>query len=487
VSIFRSRIEQELSNANLNLAELSRTVKRVKEQLRKMEIETEATILFQHKDETENTDFDPLEMDRYSNVQQVSRALAESVNDETGKKVELKVDGAESEIDRQVIERMQAPLEHMIRNSVIHGIESPQQREAAGKDEEGNIQLRLSREGAHLILELEDDGGGLDYQRIRDKALNIGLITPDQNLTEADLANLILNSGFSTASEITQSAGRGVGMDVVASEVKQLGGSLQIFSVTGKSTRFSMRLPFTRAINHALLVRAGEENYAIPIHKVDGVAKMSLSNVQHLLSQENPVYEYANQEYAIKNLSQVLGNPNQGFDPDEQQLSVIMVTGGDHRAALIVSELIGSQEMVIKPVGPQIAAIRGVSGATILGDGRIVIILDIDAILGVKLQDIVITEGIAVKEALPLILVVDDSITVRRVTERLLERNKMDVLTARDGMDALTVLQDNIPDLILLDIEMPRMDGYELAEHVRQDERTRDIPIINYSKPFNLI
>ena len=535
VSIFRSRIEQELSNANLNLAELARTVNRVKDQLRKMEIETEATILYQHRDESENNDFDPLEMDQYSNVQQISRALAESVNDlqsletslenqfrdtealllqqsrvmtdlqdnlmrvrmipfaryapryarivrqianETSKKVDLNVQGAESEIDRQVIERMQAPLEHMIRNSVIHGIESPEDRVAAGKDPEGVIQLRLSREGAQLILELEDDGAGLDYSRIREKALSIGMLNADQKATDADLAQLILAAGFSTASEVTQSAGRGVGMDVVASEVKQLGGSLQIISEPGKFTRFSMRLPFTRAINHALLVRAGEENYAVPIHKVDGVAKMSLANVQHLLSQENPVYEYANQEYSVKNLAQLLGSPNFAFDPDEQELSVIMVTGGDHHAALVVSELIGSREMVIKPVGPQIAGIRGISGATILGDGRIVIILDIDALLGVKLQDIAIAENIVTRETLPLILVVDDSITVRRVTERLLERNKMEVLTARDGLDALNVLQEHLPDLILLDIEMPRMDGYELAEHVRQDPRISEVPII---------
>ncbi len=535
VSIFRSRIEQEISNANLNLAELARTVNRVKEQLRKMEIETEATILYQHRDETENNDFDPLEMDQYSNVQQISRALAESVNDlqsletslenqfrdtealllqqsrvmtdlqdnlmrvrmipfaryapryarivrqianETSKKVDLNVQGAESEIDRQVIERMQAPLEHMIRNSVIHGIESPEDRIAAGKDPEGIIQLRLSREGAQLILELEDDGSGLDYVGIREKALNLGIINAEQNTTDADLAQLILAAGFSTAKEVTQSAGRGVGMDVVASEVKQLGGSLQIISERGKFTRFSMRLPFTRAINHALLVRAGEENYAIPIHKVDGVAKMSLANVQHLLSQENPVYEYANREYSVKNLAQLLGSPNYSFDPDEHELSVIMVTGGDHHAALVVSELIGSREMVIKPVGPQIAGIRGISGATILGDGRIVIILDIDALLGVKLQEIAVAENIMTKESLPLILVVDDSITVRRVTERLLERNKMEVLTARDGLDALNVLQEHSPDLILLDIEMPRMDGYELAERVRQDPRISDVPII---------
>ena len=535
VSIFRSRIEQELSNANLNLAELARTVNRVNDQLRKMEIETEATILYQHRDESEENNFDPLEMDRYSNVQQISRALAESVNDlqsletslenqfretealllqqsrvmtdlqdnlmrvrmipfaryapryarivrqiasETNKNVELNVQGAESEIDRQVIERMQAPLEHMIRNSVIHGIESPEERVAAGKDPEGVIQLRLSREGAQLILELEDDGAGLNYARIREKALSAGLIDADQVATNADLAQLILAAGFSTALEVTQNAGRGVGMDVVASEVKQLGGSLQIISEPGKFTRFSMRLPFTRAINHALLVRTGEENYAIPIHKVDGVAKMSYANVQHLLEQDNPVYEYANQEYSVKNLAQLLGSPNFAFDPDEQELSIIMVTGGDHHAALVVSELIGSREMVIKPVGPQIAGIRGISGATILGDGRIVIILDVDALLGVKLKDISVAENIATRDSLPLILVVDDSITVRRVTERLLERNKMEVLTARDGFDALNVLQEHSPDLILLDIEMPRMDGYELAEHVRQDPRISNVPII---------
>jgi chemosensory pili system protein ChpA (sensor histidine kinase/response regulator) len=535
VSIFRSRIEQELSNANLNLAELARTVNRVKEQLRKMEIETEATILYQHKDETQQSDFDPLEMDQYSNVQQLSRALAESVNDlqsletllenqfretealllqqsrvmtdlqdnlmrvrmipfaryaprfarivrqianDTGKEVELNVIGADSEIDRQVIERMQAPLEHMIRNAVIHGIESPQDRSNSGKDPEGTIELRLSREGTQLILELEDDGTGLDLEKIKSKALDLGILTTELDASDADLAQLILNSGFSTATEVTQNAGRGVGMDVVASEIKQLGGTLQISTTAGKGTLFLMRLPYTRAINHALLVRAGEENYAIPIHKIDGVAKMSLTEVQRLLATQNPVYKYADQDYEIKTLSQVVGSSNTLLDPDEHELSVIMVTGGDHHAALVVSELFGSREVVIKPVGPQIASIRGISGATILGDGQIVIILDMDSILGVQLHEIEHAAPSEIQETNPLILVVDDSITVRRVTERLLERNSMDVLTARDGLDALTVLQDQVPDLILMDIEMPRMDGYELAEHVRKDERISHIPII---------
>ncbi|NNC97154.1 MAG: response regulator, partial [Gammaproteobacteria bacterium] len=522
-------------NANLNLAELARTVQRVREQIRKMEIETEATILYQHREESEHSDFDPLEMDRYSNVQQVSRALAESVNDlqsletllenqfreteslllqqsrvmtdlqdnlmrvrmipfakyapryarivrqianETGKEVELNVVGADSEIDRQVIERMQAPLEHMIRNAVVHGIESPEGREKAGKDPEGSIELRLNREGAQLLMEMEDDGAGLDLEAIHAKAISLGLLHPEQEASDADLANLILNSGFSTAKTVTQSAGRGVGMDVVASEIKQLGGSLQITTEAGKGTRFLMRLPYTRAINHALLVRSGEENYAIPIHKIDGVAKMSFRELQQLLDSNNPVYEYAGRQYDVKTLAQLVGAANVALDPDEQQHSVIMVTGGDHHAALVINELIGSREMVIKPVGPQIAAINGISGATILGDGRIVIILDLDALLGVKLQDIKITEAIVPQATQPLILVVDDSITVRRVTERLLERNKMEVLTARDGLDALNILQEHLPDLILMDIEMPRMDGYELAEHVRKDERTKNIPII---------
>jgi len=535
ISIYRSRIEQELSNSNLNLAELARTIQRIKEQLRKMEIETEATILHQYREETDRGDFDPLEMDRYSNVQQLSRALAESVNDlhslesllelqiretealllqqsrvmtdlqdnlmrvrmvpfaryapryarivrqisnEIGKEVELNVSGADSEIDRQVIERMQAPLEHMIRNAVIHGIEKPEDRIAKNKDPEGTIELKLGRDGAQLLLELQDDGAGLDLDRIRTKALGLGLISSEQEITDADLAQLILTSGFSTATTVTQNAGRGVGMDVVASEIKQLGGSMQIFTEKDRGTRFLMRLPFTRAINHALLVRVGEENYALPIHKVDGVAKMSLSEVQRLLASENPIYRYADQDYQVKNLAQLVGLNNVAFDPDEQQLSVIMVTGGDHHAALVINELIGSREVVIKPVGPQITSIRGVSGATILGDGQIVIILDLDALLGVQLQDISVVEPLTEVADQALIMVVDDSITVRRVTERLLERNKMQVLTARDGLDALNVLQENMPDLILMDIEMPRMDGYELAEHVRKDERIKHIPII---------
>jgi len=535
VSIYRSRIEQEVSNATLNLSELARTVMRVREQLRNMEIETEAQILHQFKDEITNDDFDPLEMDRYSNIQQLSRALAESVNDlqsldtllgnqlretealllqqsrvvtdlqdglmrvrmipfaryapryarivrqvsnEVGKEVELEVVGAESEIDRQVIERMQGPLEHMIRNAVIHGVESPDVRRASGKNPEGQIKLTLSREGVNLLMTLEDDGSGLELSRIRKKALELELIDESQELTDNDLAQLILVSGFSTAQKVTQNAGRGVGMDVVANEIKQLGGSLHITTVNGKGTKFNMRLPFTRAINHALMVRAGDESYAVPLHKIDGIVTISLPALQRLLESESPVYRYGEFEYDVKALTEMVGMAKSHFESDENTVNLVLVSGGDHRAALAVHELFGNREMVIKPVGPQIAGVRGISGATILGDGRIVVILDIDALLGAQLQDV--SEAIVpvTQVTLPLIMVVDDSITVRRVTERLLERNQMQVVTARDGMNALTLLQEHKPDIILMDIEMPRMDGYELAEHVRTDEETKDIPII---------
>ena len=268
-------------------------------------------------------------------------------------------------------------------------------------------------------------------------------------------------------------------MDVVANEIKQLGGSLQIHSESGVGTQFNMRLPFTRAINHALMVSAGEENYAVPLHKIDGIATITLQALQRLLESENPTYRYGNYDYDVKTLAELVGLPRVAFDSEDNTVNLVLVTGSDHRAALAVHALHGNREMVIKPVGPQIAGIRGVSGATILGDGRIIIILDVDTLLGTQFSENVeaVVES-STGTQLPLIMVVDDSITVRRVTERLLERNQMQVITARDGLDALSMLQEHAPDIILMDIEMPRMDGYELAQRVRESKDTQNIPII---------
>jgi chemosensory pili system protein ChpA (sensor histidine kinase/response regulator) len=538
-SIARSRLEQQLGSIDFNLGELSRTVTRLKEQLRNLEIETEAQILHRHEDESSHRgDFDPLELDRYSSIQQFSRALAETANDvgsiqqllenlgketqnllqqqartitelqnglmrtrmvpfqrhvqrlarivrqaanDTGKRAELTVEGASGELDRQVLERMLPPFEHMLRNAVVHGIEKPRDRVAAGKPEAGRIVLELHREGAEVMVRLTDDGGGMNLKAIRDKGASLGLIAPGQTLSDEDAMQLILEPGFSTAGTITQQAGRGVGMDVVATEIKRLGGALHMETKPGQGTIFTIRLPFTLAISHALVVRTGDEYYALPLPTVEGVLRLSKAEVLAHLGKDASAFDYGGQKYRFQHLATFVALEPSPLPEQDVTIPVVLVRAGEHSTGLVADELVGSREIVVKSVGPQISSIRGISGATILGDGRIVIILDIGALVRAEWRGRAQPVPVAPKDKSDkrtFAMVVDDSITVRRVTQRLLERNGMRVLTARDGMDAVTLLQDNIPDVILLDIEMPRMDGYEVAAHVRNDPRLKDVPII---------
>jgi chemosensory pili system protein ChpA (sensor histidine kinase/response regulator) len=539
VSIFRSRLEQQVSSIDFNLAELSRTVTRLKEQLRKLELETEAQILHRHQDEggARRQDFDPLELDRYSAIQQFTRALAESSSDvgsiqgllenltreahnlllqqsrvitelqnglmrtrmvpfqrhvqrltrlvrqvanETGKKAEFVVEGAAGELDRQVLERMLPPFEHMLRNAVVHGLETPAERLAKGKPETGRIAVSLHREGAEVVIVVRDDGAGMNVRAIREKAVAMGLVDPRQTLTDEEAMQLILEPGFSTAGSVTKAAGRGVGMDVVATEVKKLGGALFIESTPGAGTMFTVRLPFTLAISQSLIVRVIDELYALPLPTVEGIVRLTSEQVARHLAEEAPSFDYGGQKYRFQHLGAFLGSGPALLPENDASVSVILVRAGEHSTALVADELVGSREIVVKSVGPQISSIRGISGATILGDGRIVIILDVGALVRSEwrsrpLADMQVRDR---EDKRIFALVVDDSITVRRVTQRLLERNGMRVMTAKDGMDAVSLLQENIPDVILLDIEMPRMDGYEVASHVRNDPRLKDVPIV---------
>ena len=536
ISIYHSRLSQQITTIEFHVDELEQTVARLREQLRKLEIETEAQIKHGHQDTVVAEDFDPLELDRYSNIQQLSRALAESASDmfslkdllqtvtsdaetllvqqarvtaelqdglmrtrmvpfqrhvprftrlvrqaaqEAGKQAELAVEGASGELDRQVLDKMLPPFEHMLRNAVVHGLEKSEDRLAAGKPATGRITIRLHREGSEMIIDVADDGAGLDVDSIRSKAYEKELLSPDSKVGDDEIMQLILMPGFSTAGKVTQSAGRGIGMDVVANEVKQLGGSLQISSVIGQGTNFTIRLPFTLAITQALIVRTGEEVYALPLPTVEGVARIARADLENMLSQSDPSYEYGEQTYRFRHLGMYLGGQAAQLPEDEAFVPVILVRAGENSAALLADEMIASQEIVVKSVGPQLASIRGISGATILGDGRIVLILDVNALVrsGAPVVELKSTAPTPTDDR-PLALVVDDSITVRRVMERFLGRNGMRVVTARDGIDAISVLQEAKPHIILLDIEMPNMDGYEFAKHVRNDERVSDVPII---------
>ena len=491
ISIYHSRLSQQVSSVNFHVDELEQTISRLREQLRKLEIETEAQIMHGHQDTLVAKDFDPLELDRYSNIQQLSRALAESASDlnslkdllqsvtteaegllvqqsrvtaelqdglmrtrmvpferhvprltrlvrqaadEVGKRIELAVEGASGELDRQVLDKMLPPFEHMLRNAVVHGIESPDARQADNKPAMGRITIRLHREGSEMVIDVADDGAGLDVDAIRSKAFELDMLQAESKVSNEEIMELILTPGFSTAGKVTQSAGRGVGMDVVASEIKKLGGSLRISSVTGQGTNFTVRLPFTLAITQALIIRTGEEVYALPLPSVEGVARIPRRELEGLLSQSEPSYDYGEQTYKFRHLGMYLGGQAAQLPEDEAFVPVVLVKAGEYSAALLMDEMLASREIVVKSVGPQLASIRGIAGATILGDGRIVLILDIAALVRtgapvVELKNAAPTPA----DDRPLALVVDDSITVRRVTERVLQRSGMRVLTAKDG------------------------------------------------------
>ncbi len=537
VSIFRSRLDQQINSIDFNLAELARTVTRLKEQLRGLEIETEAQVMNRHQEEEpRRDDFDPLELDRYSTLQQFARALSETSGDvasiqglletltreaqnlltqqsrvitelqnslmrtrmvpfqrhvqrltrlvrqaanDTGKKAELVVQGAAAELDRQMLERMVPPLEHMLRNAVVHGIEAPERRAALGKPEVGRISVTLERDGAEIVIVVADDGGGINVKLIREKAIALGLTDSGAKLTDEQAMQLILEPGFSTAGHLTQAAGRGVGMDVVATEVKKLGGGLFIDSSLGKGSRFTIRLPFTLAISQALIVRVAEEVYALPLATVEGVVRLPRNIVMRQLSKDAPLFEYGNQKYKFQQLGAFVGLGPTRLPDSDVSMPVVLIRAGEHSTALVTDELVGSREIVVKSLGPQVSGIRGIAGATILGDGRIVIILDMGSLVRSEWRARTAEPSVLdQRDRRTFALVVDDSITVRRVTQRLLERNGMRVLTAKDGVDAVSLLQENMPDIILLDIEMPRMDGYEVAAHVRSDARLKHIPIV---------
>ena len=539
-SIFRSRLEQQMSVLRYNLDEMSSTVDRLKDQLRNLDIETDAQISYRREISggIEYEDFDPLEMDRYTRQQELTRSLGESAVDlmnlketldsltsdsetlllqqgrvntemqeslmqtrmtpfeslvprlrrmvrqigtELGKTVELSIN-ADGEMDRSVLERMIAPLEHMLRNAMDHGIESPAQRKKSKKSETGKISIALYREGSEVFIKIKDDGRGLDLDAIRRKAIERGLISEETELNQSELRQLILEAGFSTAEKVTQISGRGVGMDVVNSEIKQLGGVIEINSKAGAGSTFTVRLPFTVSVNQALMVQIGDDIYAIPLSNIEGIVRVSPFELEEYYSNPDSKFDYAGIDYSMYYLGKMLDHQSKALLKGvSQPLPVLLLHGADHPTALQVDDLLGSREIVVKSIGSQLSTVSGLSGATIQGDGRVVLILDMPALVrrvDAQIGEIPVVQSIVQEEKIPQIMVVDDSITVRKVTTRLLERNEFEVITAKDGVDAVTVLADFVPDVMLLDIEMPRMDGFELATIIRHDERLKNIPII---------
>ncbi len=544
-SINRSRLEQYVNDFGFSLDEIDTTLNRLQDQLRRLDMETEAQILFRQEQMEQHDDFDPLEMDRYSHLQQLSRSLIESASDladlkldlgerlkvtetlllqqsrvnttlqeglmrsrmvpfsrlvprlrrivrqvatELGKNVSFELDNVEGELDRSVLERMVPPFEHMLRNAVDHGIESPEDRMAAGKSESGRIVLTLAREGGDVLIRLADDGRGVDLKRVRQKAIERELMAPDAELSDHDIMQFILHAGFSTAENVTQISGRGVGMDVVHAEIKQLGGSVTINSAWGKGTEFLVRLPFTLSVNRALMVAIGNDHYAVPLSSIEGIVRVSPFELEHYYANPEAQFEYANENYHVRYLGSLLyRGAAPKLDGHVLPLPVLLVRSAEHTMALQVDAVMGSREIVVKSLGQQFSTVPGLSGATVMGDGSVVVILDPHALVRQEIaratlqlvdDNVIDVESEEEEARVKQVMVVDDSVTVRKVTSRFLEREGFDVITAKDGVDAIRLLQEGLPDLMLLDIEMPRMDGFEVAKTVRSTKRWESLPII---------
>jgi len=541
ISLYRGRLTQRNGQLGFGLSELDQTVVRLREQLRLLEIETQTQIL--HRFERSGAaseydeDFDPLEFDRFSRLQQLSGSLAETVNDlvsakemlggyqreftdllnqqarladdlqdgllrtrlvpfvqvvprlhrlvrqtadSLGKSARLEVIGPEVELDRTILDRLVAPLEHLLRNAVDHGLEDPKTRVANGKPATGMVTLALRREGNDAVISLSDDGKGMDLKAIRRQAIARGLMSAEAQLPEEALLQFILEPGFTTSGKVTQISGRGVGLDVVASEIKAANGTISLESVWGKGAKFAIRLPLTLAIIDAFLVSAGENIYAVPHSTVEGAARISREELTAIYHGEGQGFSARGHTYKVVYLGGVLEPGQEPEFGERRWMPMLLVRLGDQRVALHVDTLVESQRILVKPLGPQLAGVRWLSGGTILPDGRVALILDALALLrSGALQEY--RQGAVADEPVhegTCIMVVDDSLTVRRVTSRLLRRQNMEVLTAKDGVEALTLLDERVPDLMLLDIEMPRMDGYELTRHIRRSERYHTLPII---------
>jgi len=410
-------------------------------------------------------------------VPRLSRTVRQ-VASELKKKIDFNVLQAEGEIDRNLLDHIVPSLEHLLRNSLDHGIESAEERLKQNKPEVGKINLRFFRMGHEACMEISDDGAGINVEAVKRKAIKLGLLAEDAKYSNEELIRFIFEPGFSTKEHISEISGRGVGMDVVNTVVKALGGNLSIESQTGKGTKCVIRAPFTTSMNRALLVTVKSQIFGILLSTVENIVLLDVKRIKEALKKQE-VIVYNNKEYHLKYLGEVLGlEDNLSIPSNKESLPVLFFNFADYNAALLVDSLIGSQEVVVQTLGPQFKLMDMFSGATLLADGRVIIILDAYsmALERRKLGEIMERQVGAKREF--TILVVDDSITIRTVTKNFLERHKYHVLTAKDGLDALEKVAVEKPDLVLLDLEMPRMDGFQFAEKFRSDIAHSSIPII---------
>jgi chemosensory pili system protein ChpA (sensor histidine kinase/response regulator) len=544
VSITRARIESDVGQIKGSLGDLSENLDRLRRQLRDLELQAESQIASRMEAaKASSQEFDPLEMDRFTRFQELTRMMAESVNDvatvqrglqrslqatedelasqarltrdlqddllrtrmvefesmadrlyrvvrqaakETGKQVRLDIVGGSIEIDRGVLDRMTGPFEHLLRNCVAHGVERPELRTAAGKDATGTISINLAQEGNEVAVEFRDDGAGLNLGRIRERAVAMGLLAADAQASDAELANMIFAPGFSTAEGVSELAGRGVGMDVVRAEVNAMGGRIETATAAGQGASFRLVLPLTTAVTQVVMLRSGELSIAVPSTLVEMVRRIPGDEVEQCYA--SGAFTLGDKVLPFFWLGALLQAGGRGSSTGRSQ-PVVVIRSASQRVALHVDEVLGNQEVVVKNLGPQLSRLPGLAGITLLPSGAVALIYNpvaLATLYGDAAREQVRQRPgadepelpAAVAAQPPLVLVVDDSLTVRRVTQRLLTREGYRVALAKDGLDALDKLSEELPTVVLSDIEMPRMDGFDLVRNMRSDARLAGLPVI---------
>ncbi len=545
VSITRARIESDVRQLQGSLNELTGSLDRMRRELRDIEVQAETQITSRIEAAKQaSQEFDPLEMDRFTRLQELTRMMAESVNDvatlqrslqrtlqstedqlaaqsrltrelqddllrtrmvdfetlserlhrvvrqtakDTGKQVRLDITGGSIEVDRGVLDRMIGPFEHMLRNAVVHGIELPEARTTAGKERSGVIAINVTQTGNEVGVEFADDGAGLDLRRIRDRGVDRGLLSAESQPSDAELAHLIFVPGFTTATTVTELAGRGIGMDVVRAEVNGMGGRIETSTREGQGTAFRLVLPLTTAVTQVVMLRCGELTVAVPSTLIEVVRRVPTDEVRQ--AYEAGSLAFGDERVPFFWMASLLQGGEGGILEGRTQ-SVVVIRSASQRVALHIDEVAGNQEVVVKHLGPQLSRMPGLAGVTLLPSGAVALIYNpvaLATLYGDELRarrDSGAAVAAPVQAAAadvvhpPLVMVVDDSLTVRRVTQRLLEREGYRVLLAKDGVDALERLVDQSPVVILCDIEMPRMDGFEFVRHLRADALRADVPVI---------
>ena len=556
VLITRSRMDARLVQVRASLNELGGNLDRLRQQLRDVELQSESQMqsrLAQTKDSAQA--FDPLEFDRFTRVQELTRMMAESVHDvatvqrnlqrsvdgteddliaqgrqarelqrdllktrmvefesiserlygvvrqaakDTGKQVKLDISGGSIEMDRGMLERMAPAFEHMLRNAVAHGIEESIERAEAGKPPVGSISIHVHQESNDVSVAFSDDGGGLHLDKIRAKAIANGVIGAMDALSANDAANLISTPGFSTADQITELAGRGIGMDVVRSEVTALGGRIETSTVQGQGTTFKLVMPLTTAVTQVVMLRMGDFTIGVPSNLIETVLRVPAAVMESAYLRDD--FDMGGQAIPFFWAGALLQVSSRSNEVPTKTMPVAVLRSAGQRVAVHVDEVLGNREVVVKNLGPQLARLPGLAGMSVLASGAVVLIYNpvaLATVYGDQARQLrnAYTAAMAsagnhapggeaepawknVADQLPLILVVDDSITVRRVTQRLLKREGYRVALAADGLEALEKLLEEKPTVVLSDIEMPRMDGFDLARNIRGDARLRDLPII---------